>query len=148
MKPLPLLMSLLLALPALAGLVPELLTVDYSRETGDAAPNTNVYVSGTSLQLTNCVALISPGVTQDLTSVFVVLKVGNENTNFTYAATVTDATDGRFSGLVTLPTHAQLNVPVELETDIRVQCTLTNAAGTVFTYRGSKLLTVRSGLLY
>lgn len=148
MKRLVPLLITLLCLTARAGLDPETLSTVYNREDADGYVNTNTYLSGTSLLLTNCYALISNGTTQDLTGVSVVLRVGNEYTNFVYAGTVADATSGSFWGLINIPSHAQLAVPVQVETTVRLQCTLTNSTGTAFTYRGSKLLTVRSGLSY
>lgn len=138
----------LMALAAVAGLDPEMVSVNYTRDTGDEYANTNVYLSGTTLLFTNCIAFTTGSSTQNLTGVSVVLRVGNEKTNFTYSATTASAALGTFYGLVSLPSHRDMGVPVEIETVLRVQCTLTNAAGTSFTYRGSKLLTVRSGLTY
>lgn len=138
----------LATLEAAAGLSPETIAVAFNRDEGETYANTNTYISGTTLLFTNCTALVSAGVTQDLTDVFVVLRIGNDKTNYTYAASSSSPTNGSFYGLVTIPTHAALVVPVEVETQVRVQCTLTNAAGVSFTYRGSKLLTVRSGLSY
>lgn len=139
---------MLLCSTAMAGLDPETLSLTYNRADADTYVNTNTYLSGTSLLLTNCYALVSTGTTQDLTGVFIVLRVGNEHTNFVYSGSVASAASGSFWGLVAIPSHAQLSVPVQIDTTVRVQCTLTNSTGTAFTYRGSKLLTVRSGLAY
>jgi hypothetical protein len=136
----------LLILSAKAGLTPETLTAEYNREDADTYINTNTYLSGTTLLFTNCNALVSTGVTQDLTGVSVLLRVGNETTNTLYAATV-DSGTGLFWALLYIPTHSQLDVPVQLDATVRIQCTLTNAT-TTFTYRGSKLLTTRAGLTY
>lgn len=141
-----LLFCFLLSLKSWAGLAPETLTTEYNRDDGDAFINTNTYLSGTTLLFTNCVALVSAGVTQDLTGVSVLLRVGNETTNTLYVATA-DSVTGFFWALLQIPTHAQLDVPVQLDATVRIQCTLTNAT-TTFTYRGSKLLTVRAGLSY
>lgn len=148
MKRLVLLLVALLCFTAHAGLDPETLSTVYNRADADGYANTNTYLSGTSLLLTNCYALISNGTTQDLTGVSIVLRVGNEYTNFVYSGAVLEAAAGSFWGLISIPTHAQLAVPVQVETTVRLQCTLTNSVGTAFTYRGSKLLTVRSGLSY
>jgi hypothetical protein len=128
-----------------AGLTPETVSAAFTREDADAYINTNTYIAGTALLFSNCNAFVSAGTTQDLTGVAVVLRVGNEYTNFVYSATVASAANGAFWGLINIPTFPQLNVPVQLTTTVQIQCTLTNAA-TAFTYRGSKLLTVRAGL--
>jgi hypothetical protein len=137
-------------------LLPETITETWTR--GDATSGVaGVYLTGTSIRLTNCVARVATNQVQDLTDLGINLSVGNSATSFTYAATAQNATAGTFTVSFTLPTRAQL-MPTNfiydtrqkwvdagpVDTRVFFELTLTNAAGLKYVYTGSKILTTRT----
>jgi len=153
-----------LAAIMLAGLIyadlsPETITnLVYTR--GEAAASVaGLYMTGTSLLLTNCIAKNEAGAAQDLTGIGGYVKVGNSVTSFTYAVTAIVAGSGTWWASCTIPTASQL-VPTNIvystvlnfmqspkpSTAVTLELTLTNATGRVYTYTGGKLITTQSAL--
>jgi hypothetical protein len=121
-----------------ADLVPETLTITNTRNEASVAVNTNVsYLAGSSLQLTNCLALISATSTQDLTGCGVQVRIGNNRTNVLYVGNLQDASNGTWNALVTIPTS--------VSGECRIQVALTNGA-IRFIYPGDKTINTRSAL--
>ena len=138
MKRLPIIVSMLaLASNLLAGLTPEQITLSYTRSQNTIYPSTNVFLTGSTLLLTNCTAYVADtGTAQDLTGLSGYVTIANAQTSaaFPWAAQV--AASGTFYSLVTLPTNASY-------ADCGVWLTLTNSAGVSMTYKGENRLHMR-----
>ena len=137
------------AMSGFADLAPETLSLIWTR--GEASSNLTgaAFLTGSTIQFTNCQALVSgavgtntPAVAQDLTGLGGYLTVGNPtltNTPLTVAITADVATNGTFyTAAFSLPTFAQLGGVAGYSASFSAQLTLTNAAGSTYTYRGLK----------
>ena len=141
-------------LNASAGLIPDTITLTWSRtDLSDYADKTNIYLSGVTYRLTNCVANVSsavgtntPAVAQDLTGLTVILRVGDGGTNVAYVGHPAADTNGLFSADIQFPRW--LPGPSRSTTGqegIELKISDTNA-GTTVTYKARKLFTVMQPL--
>jgi hypothetical protein len=146
MKTLARICSLALACSAaLAGLEPSTISQTFLRDGTNATLSGRIPCGGTIL-LTNCYAKTGATSTQDLTGVYGHVRIGNGRTNTVTEITVQDATNGMFwclaqvpsasALIVTNPTYSNLyywetDGNTLVDTDIRVQLTLTNSGGTI-----------------
>lgn len=74
-----------LSLQSIAQLVPETVSVSFTREGGDVYANTNSYIMGSTILFTNCLAFAGPGVK------VLVIAVSLERTWATAAGTMATA---------------------------------------------------------
>jgi hypothetical protein len=136
---------LLVGSSALAGLEPSTISQTFYRD-GTNATLAGRIPCGATILLTNCYAKTGATSTQDLTGVYGHVRIGNGRTNTVTEITVQDATNGMFWCLAQVPTASALIVTnptysnlyywetdenTLVDTDIRVQLTLTNATGTI-----------------
>jgi hypothetical protein len=130
---------------ALAGLEPSTISQTFLRDGTNNTLSGRIPCGGTIL-LTNCYAKTGATSTQDLTGVYGHVRIGNGRTNTVTEITVQDATNGMFwclaqvptatALIVTNPTYSNLyywetDANTLVDTDIRVQLTLTNGGGTI-----------------
>ena len=115
----------MLAVSGIAELVPELLTLSFYRTNTVASAANDSYFKGTTVRLTNCTAYASNGATQDLTSVGILVSIGDTATNLTVYGTAQVEEDGTFT--------ADALIPGVGGQTMRVQLKLTNAA-TIYIY--------------
>ena len=162
----------LFAFHAVGGLMPETIALSYTRPAPSYYVNTNIYLTGSTVLFTNCTAyqsgmvsytpsnvVVGPitnvvivtndtRVVQDLTGLSVLLRAGNTVTNFSYNCSLDNATGGTFWVQAQLPTSTQLVLDPTALGNLRIQCTLTNAAGLSYSYRGDQYLYIRTPLQY
>ena len=159
----------LFVLPVQAGLNPELIALTYSRPYGSQYVNTNVYLAGSAITFTNCKVCLSGAlsysfytnamtnivwvtndtrIAQDLTGLGINLKLGNSKTNITAIATTDVATNGTFFVTISVPTYDQLQLSDTSPGNLRIQCTVTNATGLSYVYRGDQYLYIRTPMKY
>ncbi|MEI8164760.1 MAG: hypothetical protein WCG26_00210 [Chloroflexales bacterium] len=142
-----------------AELVPELLTLTWSR-TDEVATVSGTYLTGSQILLTNCIAAgVTTGTVQNLTDLTPLIKAGNAVVSLTYTGVVQNATAGTWCATITLPTALQLAGGTNLtystllrffespipDATVRLELSLTNGT-TRYTYRGDKKLATRSSL--
>jgi len=114
-----------LATVALCDLVPDLITAQFYRTNAVASVSSDSYYKGSTVRFTNCVAYASGGATQDLTSVAVLVRIGDSSTNLQSVLSAMIATNGTFAGNATIPAVGG--------TSMRVQLRLTNST-TLYIY--------------
>lgn len=144
--------AVLVGWTVLADLVPDTITLTWSREDTTAIIYTNVtYLAGVTYRLTNCLALVSNEggtnpIPQDLTGLDVVVRAGDTGTNIPYTATAQSGTNGLFDVDIMFPTWTP--GPSRSATGIEgLQLTLTDTNTDIsITYKGRKNFTVTQPL--
>lgn len=119
-----------------ADLLLEEISPTYARADASAYYNTNNYLEGAYVTITNCIVYSSAtaSTTQSMTGLGAYFTVGNTRTSATFNA-YTQSVDGLLTAVIVLPTNGYA--------DCGVWLTLTNAAGQSYTYPGEKRLYTR-----
>ena len=109
--------------------------------TNTAAVDTNVYLMGTTYLCQSNKVFAANGAAQDLTGLGGFITVGAVESNIAYAITTGVATGGVFDCQFTTPIWTAYAGEM-----CGLQLTLTNASGTIVTYRGLWQLNITRGL--
>jgi hypothetical protein len=124
-----------------AGLTPDTFSLSWYRTNVTDAVDTNVYLMGTSYLLQSNEVFSASGAAQDLTGLGGFVTVGASESNIAYAITADVPTGGVFDCQFTTPIWSAYAGEM-----CGMQLTLTNAAGTIVTYRGLWNLNITRGL--
>ena len=124
-----------------AGLTPDTFSLSWYRTNVTAAVDTNVYLMGTTYLCQSNKVFAANGAAQDLTGLGGFITVGAVESNIAYAITTDVATGGVFDCQFTTPIWTAYAGEM-----CGLQLTLTNASGTIVTYRGLWQLNITRGL--
>jgi hypothetical protein len=137
-----------LSLSASAGLVPDTISLTWTRNDLTTAADTNsVYLSGVTYRMTNnLVCGATTATTQDLSGLTITLRVGDEGTNRVFAGSSPLGTNGLFNCDITFPPWtASQSASAIGQGGIQLTLTDTNANVSV-TYKARKLFYVLNPL--
>jgi hypothetical protein len=142
--------ALLTAACSLAGLVPDTITLTWTRnDLTTAADTNNVYLSGVTYRLTNnLVCGATTATTQDLSGLTISLRVGDEGTNRVFSGLSPLGTNGLFNADITFPPWtASQSVAAIGQGGVQLTLTDTNVTPNVsVTYKARKLFYILNPL--
>lgn len=130
-----------------ADLIPQTLTLTWTRGDVTAFASTNTLLAGVTYRLTNCVAYTTAtNAPQDLSSLAIMLRAGDNKTNVTWYGLATVASNGTFTADIQFPRWTAGPNFSNTRT-MGIELTLIDTNGVGVTYNARKLYNIALPLI-